>query len=534
IPAQPVTEAPAPLASSYSPKQNQKQQQQQQQLAQKLSWQQSDQVLSQTPCVDPTVGGSNSSRDNNVASSNTCVAADASEASQAPEKAFGNFMDTGGSRSTLAASTDPGKSDVTSKHSHDPSLGRCTGPAAASTPSMGDQPIPYYFYPNSEIPVFLPSMEQFKDFSAFVTAVEPLARKGGLCKVVPPPEWRKQLESAIQSKHSVATKGGRQRAAGALLSDEKFPVVRPIVQHFNGSRGTFHQFNVEYNRRLELSKFFSMCMAEARRTPSVDELVCERENKFKRRASSGAPNATGVAGGDHAPPRAVESDVQGVVVDYSAGNIKVTSAACNVLRERFHSVAKRDQFLPPIYHYHTDPAQDIAEVEEVLKSSAAKTTAATPAFENHSRLPDGRLLCEDSRVYGVHEAMERLYWNSMLFSPPMYGADVPGTLFPPPAEFPYWNPRDLGTILRRIHVSMPGVNEPYLYLGMWRATFAWHVEDMDLYSINYNHFGAPKSWFAIPLDSHERFERCAQSVFAHEYQKCNQFLRHKEFILSPS
>jgi hypothetical protein len=38
------------------------------------------------------------------------------------------------------------------------------------------------------------------------------------------------------------------------------------------------------------------------------------------------------------------------------------------------------------------------------------------------------------------------------------------------------------------------VVSPYLYFGMWRATFAWHVEDADLYSINYIHFGALLAW----------------------------------------
>ncbi|KAI1887715.1 hypothetical protein AGOR_G00193180 [Albula goreensis] len=138
--------------------------------------------------------------------------------------------------------------------------------------------------------------------------------------------------------------------------------------------------------------------------------------------------------------------------------------------------------------------------------------------------------------YLNYEDLERKYWKNLTFLSPIYGADVSGSLYDEGIE--EWNIGHLNSILDVIEedcgVSIQGVNTPYLYFGMWKTSFSWHTEDMDLYSINYLHFGEPKSWYSIPPEHGKRLERLATGFFPNSFKSCEAFLRHKMTLISPS
>ncbi len=114
----------------------------------------------------------------------------------------------------------------------------------------------------------------------------------------------------------------------------------------------------------------------------------------------------------------------------------------------------------------------------------------------------------------------------------MYGADLPGSLFDDSQKI--WNVAHLDNILNNLREELPGVNNAYLYAGLWRSTFAWHLEDMDLYSINYIHFGAPKQWYSISQKDEKKFFQAMKEIWPQEYSNCKEFLRHKTFLVSPA
>jgi hypothetical protein len=174
--------------------------------------------------------------------------------------------------------------------------------------------------------------------------------------------------------------------------------------------------------------------------------------------------------------------------------------------------------------------------EAQLAARAAKDAAFMEVFDpNKDWLPPGTT--PEDYTTEFCQKLERHYWRNCGFGrPAWYGADSQGSLYTD--ETKIWNVAHLPSFLSRLLPSsvngLPGVNLPYLYFGMWRATFAWHVEDMDLFSINYIHFGAPKFWYAVPQARAAALEATMKSYFPKDTSQCPQFLRHKSFLASPT
>ena len=82
-----------------------------------------------------------------------------------------------------------------------------------------------------------------------------------------------------------------------------------------------------------------------------------------------------------------------------------------------------------------------------------------------------------------------------------------------------WNlnllPKQRQSLLRHMREAHPGVTDPMVYVGMLFSTFCWHKEDNFLYSINYLHTGAHKTWYGVPAHATHAFETAFQKQLPH-------------------
>lgn len=268
-------------------------------------------------------------------------------------------------------------------------------------------------YYDNGVPVFKPTMHEFRDFYNFNKAINKYGMESGIVKVIPPTQWVLR----VQKCYTESNLG-------------QVSIQNPIVQSINtNAPGIYQLQNIERYKKYSIFQWREM--AKTRQPP-------------RRKQRSDKP-------------------------------------------EVGHGHAKRI----PFYNINT------------------------------SEYTDER--CKE---------LETNYWRSLSYSEPMYGADTMGTVFD--KSITVWNVAHLPNLLDLMEEKLPGVNQAYLYAGLWKASFAWHLEDQDLYLINYLHFGAPKQWYLIPQSQHKEFYALMVDLFRDEFKQCREFLRHKTFMVSPA
>ena len=72
-------------------------------------------------------------------------------------------------------------------------------------------------------------------------------------------------------------------------------------------------------------------------------------------------------------------------------------------------------------------------------------------------------------------------------------------------------------------ILLSGINVPWIYYGILFSTFCWHVEDLNMYSINYLHSGAPKIWYSIAPKDKEKFTNYCKNKYSLKSLKSDYF-----------
>ncbi|KAM7272491.1 hypothetical protein ACFE04_027154 [Oxalis oulophora] len=132
------------------------------------------------------------------------------------------------------------------------------------------------------------------------------------------------------------------------------------------------------------------------------------------------------------------------------------------------------------------------------------------------------------------EYLEKVFWYEMFLrkkgTSVEYAVNVEGSAFSRAPDDPLgkskWNlktfPKMPKSTLRLLEYPIPGITDPMLYIGMLFSMFAWHVEDHYLYSMNYHHAGAPKTWYGVPGDALLQFEKVVlDNVYSHNILSIN-------------
>ncbi|XP_077430501.1 lysine-specific demethylase 5B-B isoform X1 [Vanacampus margaritifer] len=101
-----------------------------------------------------------------------------------------------------------------------------------------------------------------------------------------------------------------------------------------------------------------------------------------------------------------------------------------------------------------------------------------------------------------------------------------------------WNLNNMAmmnpSVLTHVTADICGMTLPWLYVGMCFSSFCWHIEDHWSYSINYLHWGEPKTWYGAPGFAAEQLEEVMKKLAPELFESQPDLLHQLVTIMNPN
>lgn len=186
--------------------------------------------------------------------------------------------------------------------------------------------------------------------------------------------------------------------------------------------------------------------------------------------------------------------------------------------------------IPLLYaQKYTEIAEDV-----YLDSGSRKDYNGTATMYKNIAVPD--VLCNKTS----DDEIEMGFWENIVSLTVDYGAAVDDTIFKQTATH-IWNTNHIISSLCHLRTfyakkkgelfDFPGITTPFLYYGNAGTTFALHIEDMALWSCNFNRGPGNKLWYVVPPSSYQALKDGVEASLKNK--KCAHPIQHKNVLVNP-
>lgn len=395
-------------------------------------------------------------------------------------------------------------------------------------------------------PVFRPTLEEFEDPMRYIASISSVGKRFGICKVIPPancPTWKGPnglprtinpdklaFRTKTQMIHQLKHRASRAQVFEQLYSAWKeaagiedngvepaidglfvdlWDLLRSVVKRFGPlSPGCDRMALVNDGGWLEvLNEYINISVlsgsAMARKWGARIDFIGDpvREGEFAVRAAK----------------------LRGL---YYAHLHAYEQAAVNAPRSQMWTGISEEEIVQ--FGYGTGDVQTLTHFQNAAAEFKRKHGLDVCSEDELERLYWRIVENAESRV-------EVDYGNDL--SVVQYGSGFPADPSDPMSRHP-WNlnvlPKLPNSLFHHTREIIHGVTDPMLYFGMCFTSFAWHVEDQFLYSINYHHTGAPKIWYGVGSDNADGLERVMKNELPELFEKHPDLMHQLVTSITPA